>query len=101
MELLLTLPATGPVAAAAIIAEIGVDMSRFRKSRSSRVVGWRRALYHALGYPWRSQEELERKFLGQWLTSCRKTLGDWSMPLKAGEHPKTLREPSRKTRAIG
>ncbi len=29
VELLLTLPATGPVTAAAIIAEIGTDMSRF------------------------------------------------------------------------
>ncbi len=29
LELLLTLPATGPVTAAALIAEIGVDMSRF------------------------------------------------------------------------
>ncbi len=34
----------------------------------SALMGRRRALYHALEYPWRSQEELERKFLGQWLT---------------------------------
>jgi transposase len=32
VELLLTLPATGPVTAAAIIAEIGTDMSRFPSS---------------------------------------------------------------------
>jgi transposase len=32
VQLLLTLPATGPVTAAAILAEIGTDMSRFRKS---------------------------------------------------------------------
>jgi hypothetical protein len=54
------------------------------------LVGWDRALYHALEYPWRSQEELERRFLGQWLTSRRRTVGDCSMPLKAGEGRRRL-----------
>ena len=53
-------------------------------------MGRDRALYHAFEYPWHSQEELERKFLGQWLTSRRKMVGDRSMPLKAGEDRRRL-----------
>jgi transposase len=43
--------------------------------RSPRLLGGDCALYHAREYPWRSQEELERRFLGHWLTSRRKTTG--------------------------
>jgi hypothetical protein len=50
-----------------LFAEVGWDESLPRCSTSG-FVGRDDALYHAPEYPWRSQEELERKFLGHWLT---------------------------------
>lgn len=101
VELLMTHPGVQAVAAMGFVSEVGIDLSRFPNAKHAGFLGWRGALYHALEYPWRSQEELERRFLGQWLTSRRKIVGNCSMPTSSGRSPKTLRDVSRKTRAIG